>query len=98
MGYLRDATRGEEVRQQGAILRNPNELSRATCAQHYGARGGYKGNTDGQLTDVQILAASRQVPEYELTGKVAWRRDARGVPISYIKPFSQLHDKGTQTG
>ena len=98
VGYLRDETRGEEVRQRGVVLRNPNELSRATRAQHYGARGGFNGNTDGQLTDVQILAASRQVAEYELVGKVAWRRDARGVPVSYIELISQLQDKGAQTG
>jgi hypothetical protein len=60
VGYLRDAIgRGEGVRQRGVVLRNPSELPRATCTQYYGTWGGYKGNMEGQLTDVKILAAGR---------------------------------------
>jgi hypothetical protein len=53
---------------------------------------------DGQLTDIQILAgaAARQVTEYELTSEVAWRRDVRGVPVTFMEPINQLHKKGTR--
>jgi hypothetical protein len=60
--------------------------------------GWAQGVRDSQLTDVQILvgAAARQVTEQELARKVAWRRDARGVPVTFMEPISQLHKKGTR--